>query len=306
MNPCHQRQYLFTKVYTIFSCIVVISVPSVFSASDHSIVAKVHDVLHQLKVWQELYDSKIQSRPFVTATFAQSIDGYLALTKDPECCDSVQNRTSSNYPLSGHDSLLLTHALRSIHDGILIGGRTLSIDNPRLTNRLWMFSNETGVSSSGRQPRPIVLDTNLLHMRVHEESLKLRNPIFCCSHSAFASLSRMNLSHDMSILPCLCNADGSLNILDVLQQLRNRYSIRTIMVEGGAMTLSSFFKANAVDSLVITIAPKIFHRGIAPTFTETNQYSISDVVDLQPSQFVVLGSDVVLISRYFDAVRTAT
>jgi riboflavin biosynthesis pyrimidine reductase len=117
----------------------------------------------------------------------------------------------------------------------------------------------------------------------------------------------MNLPRDVSVLPCLCSANGSLNINDVLKQLRSRYCIRTVMVEGGAATLSSFFSANVVDALVITIAPKLLHRGIAPKYiVGLKQDSMSDVVDLSKllSRFIVLGCDTVLVSRYCDTART--
>jgi 2,5-diamino-6-(ribosylamino)-4(3H)-pyrimidinone 5'-phosphate reductase len=278
------------------------------SCIDQSTTAKIKKVVNLMKAWQEdFYSLKNQSRPFVTVTFAQSIDGYMALSRDLHSSDDGHGQTSSNYPLSGEDSLLLTHALRSMHDGILIGGRTLSIDNPRLTNRLWMTPIAREGSSVNQQPRPIVLDTSLRHVRLLGYTLKLKNPILCCSQNAFMSLSRKNLPPDVSILPCLCNNDGSLSLLDVLQKLRNQFNIRTVMIEGGATTVSSFFRANFVDALVITIAPKLLHSGIAVKYSSgAKEQFMPDVVDLTQllSEFLVLLSDAVLISRYGDVVRT--
>lgn len=284
------------------------STPCVCIDPSTSTNVKIKEILNQLKAWEEdVFSNKNQSRPFVTVTFAQSIDGYIALSKDSHLGGNMHGRTSSNYPISGGDSLLLTHALRSIHDGILIGGRTLCIDNPRLNNRLWMTEVAQGDSSKQHQPRPIVLDTNLHHIQSLGFSSNLKNPIFCCSQDAFLSLSRKDLPSDVSILPCLCNEDGSLNLADVLAQLLNRFNIRTLMIEGGAATVSSFFRANCVDALVITIAPKFLHKGIAVNYIMgVNEQTRFDVVDLaqHAARFIVLGSDTVLVSRYDDAVQT--
>ena len=174
-----------------------------------------------------------QRRPFVTLAYAQSIDGKIALAWDPTDAaaphetsnvdDSIANEsppqqhgtttngrttttttiTSSNFAISGPESLKLTHALRSIHDAILVGGNTLSIDNPRLSNRLWPptpdnhrgssdddddnsnNNNDSEVVVDRKQPVPVVLDTHLRHVRALGNTMKARHPIVCCSTEAY-------------------------------------------------------------------------------------------------------------------------
>ena len=45
----------------------------------------------------------------------------------------------------------LTHQLRSLHDGILVGIGTVLSDDPQLTVRQW----------TGANPQPVVLDSQL-------------------------------------------------------------------------------------------------------------------------------------------------
>jgi riboflavin-specific deaminase-like protein len=78
-------------------------------------------------------------RPFVTLSYAQSLDGSIAL------------HNHAPLSLSGPESLCLTHQLRSMHDGILIGIGTVLSDDPQLTVRHWV----------GHNPQPIVLDSQL-------------------------------------------------------------------------------------------------------------------------------------------------
>ena len=77
--------------------------------------------------------------PFVTLSYAQSLDG------------SIAAKRGEALGLSGPESLRLTHRLRSMHDAILVGIGTVLSDNPRLTVRL----------VNGQNPRPIVVDSQL-------------------------------------------------------------------------------------------------------------------------------------------------
>src|SRR5690606_10285843 len=78
-------------------------------------------------------------RPFVTLSYAQSLDGSIAI------------RSGEPLVLSGPESLCFTHHLRSIHDGILVGIGTVLSDDPQLTVR----------HCEGESPQPIVLDSQL-------------------------------------------------------------------------------------------------------------------------------------------------
>jgi GTP cyclohydrolase II len=78
-------------------------------------------------------------RPFVTLSYAQSLDGCIAL--DPP----------GRLTLSCPESLALRHKLRAVHDAILIGIGTVVSDDPSLTTRL----------VKGRNPQPVVIDSTL-------------------------------------------------------------------------------------------------------------------------------------------------
>lgn len=51
------------------------------------------------------------SRPFITLTYAQSVDG------------SISAEGGAPLPLSGPESLQMTHHLRAMHDAILVWAR---------------------------------------------------------------------------------------------------------------------------------------------------------------------------------------
>jgi GTP cyclohydrolase II len=78
-------------------------------------------------------------RPFVTLSYAQSLDG------------SIADRPGHPLALSGSQSMALTHGLRAAHEAILVGIGTVLADNPRLNVRL----------VAGSDPQPIVVDSRL-------------------------------------------------------------------------------------------------------------------------------------------------
>jgi riboflavin-specific deaminase-like protein len=295
---------------------------------------KISRLLEQVQEWQSSLsaeeDSRRSRRPFVTVAYAQSLDGKIAAYSAKDDSDggggaaattATATMTTSNYPLSCAESLRLTHGLRSIHDGILVGGNTLSVDNPRLSNRLWR-SNSTGGRTAASSPRPIVLDTHLVHTLALGSRLRASNPIVCCSEHAVIEVDNTNAvgtpaaAAAFSVLRCrCCRATGRLDLRDVLRRLWEEFGIRSVLVEGGAAVLSSFLQDDhdLVDALCITIAPMLLRSGIAPNFekrgghrrrrTKDHPHRPSrhrpDILDLRSdSQFVVLGTDATVLCRF--------
>ena len=223
--------------------------------------------------WKE--QERSRWRPYLTLTFAQSLDGKLAPYVDPN-----EETTAANYVISGPESLLMTHALRSIHDGILVGGRTLSIDNPRLTNRLWCNGNTA-------QPRPIVLDPTLQHIQQISTSIRSNRPLVFCNSDVTTSESHI-IPGSCEIVPSPSLENGHLDLEQVLLTLKSKYGIHSIMVEGGPTVLNSFLDRGFFDCQCITVAPWWIGPGIG----------IQTSVPLERAKrpiFKQLGGDVVII-----------
>ena len=244
----------------------------------------IQDIIHDITCRKQEYEeSGDAERPFVTLAFAQSLDGKIALYLDDSCA-----QTSSNFPISGKESLLMTHAMRSIHDAILVGGKTLSIDNPRLSNRFWGH-----VDDSIHQPRPVIVDTHLRHLESLGDSRRSQNLIVCCSKEAAERHSGDDES-DVTLLSLSLDDQGRIDLHSVLIKLRKEFGIQSVLVEGGSAILSTFGASSIADCLCVTVAPRLLGQRGVPSISSPvalNHY-------LNRPRWFQLGSDCVLLSDW--------
>ncbi|MFZ4828973.1 MAG: RibD family protein [Phototrophicaceae bacterium] len=201
--------------------------------------------------------------PFVTVSYAQSLDGCLA---------SHDHRALA---LSGHASMTLTHAIRASHDAILVGVQTVLSDDPMLTVR-WV---------EGENPQPVVLDSRL---RFPPSARLLTHPRGVWV--ATVTPPPPTLAPALTVLQTDRNPNGQVDLLHVLQQLGER-GIRSVMVEGGATVIASFLQARLVNRVIVTLTPRYFGGvGIAHTLRTATP------IALPHPQCFALGEDFILWS----------
>lgn len=177
----------------------------------------------------------IEERPFVTLSYAQSLDGSIAFEGGSPCA------------LSSEAALTLTHFLRSRHDALLVGVNTVLADDPRLNVRY----------CEGRNPRAVIIDSTLrtpLDCRLWEHASE--PPIIVATEGADPERRAALIAKGARIIEVSAEYDGSVNVRETVAALRAE-GIRTLMVEGGARIISTFLKLALVDYCVITITPKI-------------------------------------------------
>jgi riboflavin-specific deaminase-like protein len=185
----------------------------------------------QIEQW--LHDNKQKfravNRPFVTLSYAQSLDGSIAVD------------SSTSLALSCTDSICLTHQLRSLHDGILVGISTVLTDNPQLSVREW----------NGPNPQPVVLDS---HLRMPATARLWQQSANRCW--VLTTVTTSQAIDGPEIMSVQSNDEGRVCLTAALQLLYNR-GIRSLMVEGGANVITAFLKLRLADALVLTIAPRL-------------------------------------------------
>mmetsp|Transcript_4240 Transcript_4240/g.7086 ORF Transcript_4240/g.7086 Transcript_4240/m.7086 type:complete len:651 (-) Transcript_4240:43-1995(-) len=247
---------------------------------------QLHDVLHhELSV----RSSQLQAPPFVTLTFAQSLDGSIA---------GPLGAKGPRLLLSGVAASKMTHRLRAAHGAILIGVDTLVCDNPRLTVRL----------VPGKSPVRVVLDSKL---RLPSESQLLR-PASANGATLFPPVVVLTLRSTLHrgagarraallrrlgvrVLAVASDEVGLVNVRAALLLLRKRLGISSVMVEGGAQVIGCFIREKLVDRLIVTVAPT-FLEGLRPVVSRRTDGSGAkpqqrrEIAEIQPNRQTVNGA----------------
>lgn len=211
-------------------------------------------------------------RPYITISYAQSLDGSIA----------ALNKEQMH--LSGRESMLLTHRLRACCQSILVGIGTVLADNPSLTVRL----------VEGQNPQPIILDT------------RLRTPLGAnLVRRSDRSTWIVNGNHDRvgpahalrqkgaTLIGCRCDADGLIDLAALMDELARR-NIDSLMVEGGARIITSFVKQKLVDLFVVTVCPKLV--GGLPVI-DAQSFKTSACLQLKDVHYQSLGADLIIWAR---------
>jgi len=172
-------------------------------------------------------------RPFTLVSYAQCLDGSIA---------TIDHRPLA---ISGRASMILTHRLRALFDGILIGINTLLADDPRLTVRL----------VDGANPRPVVLDTHLRTPTACRLLQEKDRAVWLASAANRPEDRQAALTRAGAVcLPCSLDGRGRIDLHALLQKLHDR-GVHSLMVEGGAQVITSFIRAELADLFIITVSP---------------------------------------------------
>lgn len=201
----------------------------------------------------------------------------------------------------------MTHALRAVHDTILVGSKTALVDDPRLTARMSPATETTlkamvprvpiTLNSFGN-PIPVVLDSRA---RISPDARCLQqkdfNPnaskamLFCASDTQ----ARPTLTEQADVIPVPRNDSPphTLHLPSVIAHLQYR-NIQSVMVEGGPTVLSSFLEAGLWDVVVVTIAPSVYGAGPALEAPMSNGGAFQSLRFCRP-QWFTFGEDNVLV-----------
>lgn len=185
------------------------------------------------------------SRPCITLSYAQSLDGCIAAE------DGLPT------VISNHETLVLTHHLRAMHDALLVGVNTVIVDDPQLTVRL----------APGDNPTPVIVDSSL-RMPLDAQLLgQDSRPLVATVEGSKASRRGALEEKGVDVVSVAANPEGGIDLADLFATLRAR-GIRSVFVEGGAKIITSILAADLADQLVLTIAPQFLGgvRSVEPLF----------------------------------------
>ncbi len=220
--------------------------------------------------------------PFVIAKFAVSLDGKIAATSgDSRWVSSPQAREWA-------------HRQRSQIDAIIVGVRTILVDDPELTAR------PEGTTKGARQPLRIVADSR---GRTPSSARVLGGPgktlLATTAASTAAWRKRMAgaAGAEVLVLPAYRR---QVDLLELLHNLGQR-PVLSLLVEGGGDLLGSFFDRGLVDRVQAIVAPMIIGGRRAPTAVAGRGVRrIEEALRLREVRVDRLGEDV-LVTGYVKA-----
>ena len=170
-------------------------------------------------------------RPLVVGHLAQSLDGYIARVD------------GESHWISGSEDLDHTHRLRALCDAVLVGAKTVSTDDCRLTVR----------RCSGEHPLRVVLDPS--------GRLDPDRAIFQQSRGSVLHVVSDETGVRSNVERLLVPAEGGqFELHTLLAELHTR-GIRRLFIEGGGVTLTRFLTAGLLDRLHLTVAPVLLGQG---------------------------------------------
>jgi diaminohydroxyphosphoribosylaminopyrimidine deaminase / 5-amino-6-(5-phosphoribosylamino)uracil reductase len=206
------------------------------------IETKVSVLKEECQSLNEVYFKYIQTGiPFVTLKFAQTLDGRIATS------------TGDSKWISSEPSLKWAHRLRSLHDSVLVGVGTVLKDDPQLTVRLM----------KGRNPVRIVVDSRLripLSSKILKDLESAPTIIAATSQADMEKAFALNVM-GIEVLTTEEDSEGMVDLKELLQKLGKK-NISSVLVEGGATTITSFIRQGLADKIVAIIAPKIVGKGV--------------------------------------------
>lgn len=194
---------------------------------------------------------KSEGKPFVTLTYAQSLDSRIAASP------GVQTK------ISHLETKTMTHYIRSKHDSILVGIGTVLADDPKLNCRY--LPDESPFSKPINFIRPIVLDphgkwqySKSALRQICQDEEGLAPYILIDTHTPVAQVDADALHQQNGKLIRLpFHSKSRRASWEMILAELDRIDITSVMVEGGAQVINDLLGecTDLIDSLIITVGP---------------------------------------------------
>ncbi len=216
-------------------------------------------------------------RPFVAVKVASTLDGQIALS-------SGESKWITSDAAREH-----AHRIRARYDAVAVGVQTLLIDNPSLNIRDPAYADLTN--------RAIVFDPRGRGL----EFLRSASLTSCRPARQVIAVVGANVKIpsglDVTILESRVDSEGRFTLADVLSKLSS-CGVTSVMIEGGANLVASFFSSRLVDRLHLYQAPLIFGgSGALGWSSGFGITKIDEAAHLSRCEFKQVGPDIYWTGR---------
>jgi len=181
------------------------------------------------------FHNQREKRPWISLKWAQSADGYIA-----EECEKGEYQPVA---LSSPMAKTWVHKLRAVHDSIMIGRKTATVDSPSLNVR----------ENWGKHPLRIVWDR---HGKLSKEA-----PLFTDGNPTLV-IQEEPVPQDTAFVSYISPSQWE-DVGKICQELFKHKKVSSILVEGGTNLLQQFIDQGVFDEILVQESPRLLHKGLA-------------------------------------------
>lgn len=184
-----------------------------------------------------------KKRPYIILKWAQSLDAYVDIERHP-------GDDKKPIWITNELARAVVHRWRSEEQSIMVGTKTVELDNPRLNVRDWKGSN----------PIRIVIDRTLRlapDSNVFDEETLT---VIIMGNNSGSAARRQNFLNRPNIE--MVAIDFSREIEPQIMEVLYQRSVQSIIIEGGSQVLESFISRNLWDEARVFIGRKMFFSGV--------------------------------------------
>ncbi|MCB0407014.1 MAG: bifunctional diaminohydroxyphosphoribosylaminopyrimidine deaminase/5-amino-6-(5-phosphoribosylamino)uracil reductase RibD [Bdellovibrionales bacterium] len=215
-----------------------------------------------------LHNQKYQ-RPFVHVKIGATLDGQISL------------KSGDSQWITCQESRDFVQTLRGQYDAVLVGRKTFEVDNPRLNSRDPIFKD--------KQNHIVIVDSEGKSLSQLEKSQLLT--VRSKERVWIVTDKKMGTTSSAQVI----SVEKQGKTLDLEKAFFELYKkgVTSILVEGGAYTISRLLEKQLVQRLSVFIAPRIM--GAKSGISWTNDLSVSNLnsmIQTGPLRATQIGSDI--------------
>jgi diaminohydroxyphosphoribosylaminopyrimidine deaminase / 5-amino-6-(5-phosphoribosylamino)uracil reductase len=217
-------------------------------------------------------------RPLVTLKLATSLDGRIA------------TRRGESRWITGPLARDRAHALRAVHDAIMVGSGTVLADDPELTCRLPGLGH--------RSPVRVVVDRHLAVPPSARLILEARQvPTWVLALPSADPVRRQALlASGVTVIGVDPDTEGGIDFKSAVTALGER-GITRVLVEGGGQLAAALVRARLVDRLAWFHAPLLIGGDGIPAIAGFGLEAMTDAPRFERLTTETIGGDLLTIFR---------
>jgi len=217
-------------------------------------------------------------RPLVTLKLGTTLDGRIATA------------SGESQWITGPPARERAHALRAVHDAIMVGTGTALADDPQLTCRLPGLAH--------RSPVRVVIDRHLRMPPTMQLVASAREvPTWVLTSLSADPLRRQALADgDITLIEIEGDSNADIDLATALATLGER-GITRLLVEGGGRLAAALVRARLVDRLVWVHAPLLIGNDGVPAIADLGLEVLADAPHFERLSAEVVGDDVLTVFR---------